>query len=86
MNVYDADVTSYDYAVLRLNKRVMDGRNLWCGVGSKRTVAAHELGHFLGLAHSSSEWLRGTVMAQQGQERNVIGPSCLDHQSVKVRW
>lgn len=55
MNVYDADVTPYDYAVLRLNKRVMDGRNLWCGVGSKRTVAAHELVHFLGLAHPSSE-------------------------------
>ncbi|WP_268890710.1 hypothetical protein [Erysipelothrix aquatica] len=43
----------------------MDGKNLWYGVGSKRTVAALELGHVLGLAHPNNEWPRGTVMAQQ---------------------
>ncbi|WP_159649449.1 hypothetical protein [Erysipelothrix aquatica] len=86
MNEYHPDYTPYDYTVVKLNKRYMDSQNLWYGVNSKRTVAAHELGHVMGLAHPDNSWPKYTIMAQGQQGRNVIGPTCLDHQSLKVRW
>jgi len=76
------DASPYGWGQVVLNSTVMDSRSLLVGVGSKRTVAAHELGHVLGLAHNQ---VGGTVMAQQDY-RTVIGPSCQDNFSLRMRW
>lgn len=76
------DSSAYGWGQVVLNTDVMDSRSLLAGVGSKRTVAAHELGHVLGLAHNQTA---GTVMAQQSH-RTAIGPTCQDNNSLRQRW
>lgn len=76
------DASAYGWGQVVLNTTVMNSRSLLSGVGSKRTVASHELGHVLGLAHNQ---VAGTVMAQQTY-RTVIGPTCQDNNSLRQRW
>lgn len=78
----DPDASAYGWGQVVLNTTVMNSRPLLTGVGSKRTVASHELGHVLGLAHYQAS---GTVMAQQ-DFRTVIGPTCQDNNSLRQRW
>lgn len=80
--IVDPDFAVYGWGQVVLNTKVMNSRSLLAGVGSKRTVAAHEVGHVLGLAHRQAG---GTVMAQQ-THRTVIGPTCQDNNSLRVRW
>lgn len=80
--VRNPDLEPYGWGQAVLNTTVMNSRSLLSGVGSKRTVAAHELGHVLGLAHNQ---VAGTVMAQQTY-RTVIGPTCQDNNSLRQRW
>lgn len=76
------DLQAYGWGQAVLNTLVMDSRPLLSGVGSKRTVASHEVGHVLGLAHRQ---VAGTVMAQQSY-RTVIGATCTDNNSLRQRW
>lgn len=79
---FHPDTGYYDWTKLKYNRHQMETRHLTHGVGSKRTVASHEIGHVLGLAHYQAN---DTVMASQ-PNRTVIGPTCEDNNSLRQRW